>query len=243
MSGHGTAAGQGPVRGHTVQWRPERLNMLTDGVYAIVMTLLVLELRLPEGMSPSTALAHLDAFGPKLMAYVIGFTVAGSAWAYVHHINSLYGRSNLLHVSLNLIALMFISLVPFCASVMGKFPFTAYGPAAYGIVVGLGSATYTLDLILTQRELISPAIERRLVRQIILGTSIGSAWALFVGLVLAPWNPMLALAALVVHFAHHWIWLAVTERRVHAASVLADVWDPPHEAPERPSRRVRAGVR
>src|SRR4051812_7019838 len=118
MSGHRAEA----APRHVVQWRPERLNMLTDGVYAIVMTLLVLELRLPEGMSPSTALAHLDEFAPKLMAFVIGFCVAGSAWAYVHHLNSLYARCNLLHVALNLIALMFISLVPFCASVMGKFP-------------------------------------------------------------------------------------------------------------------------
>lgn len=218
--------------------------MLTDGVYAIVMTLLVLELKLPEGMSPSTALAHIDLFVPRLLAYVIGFGVVGSAWAYAHQIGSLYGRSNLVHVALNLTALMFISLVPFCASVMGDFPSTAYGPAAYGIVVGLGSGAYTLDLVLTQRDLISPAIDRRLIRQIILGVSIGTVWSLFVGLVLAPLNPMLALAALVVHFLHHWIWLIATERRVHAASVLADAWGAPHEpAQARPSSRLQTAIR
>jgi len=41
---------------------------------------------------------------------------------------------------------------------------------------------------------------------------------------------MLALAVLVVHFLHHWIWLIATEHRVHTASGLADVWDAPHQA-------------
>src|SRR3954465_12085484 len=131
MSGHGAELEAAELKRAGGRQRPvahlgaERPNMLPDGVYAIVMTLLVLELKLPEGMAPATALAHIDEFAPRLLAFGIGFSVAGSAWAYVHHVNSLYGRSNLLHVSLNLIALMFISLVPFCASVMGKFPFTA----------------------------------------------------------------------------------------------------------------------
>jgi len=217
-----------------VPWRPDRLNMLTDGVFAIVMTLLVLELKLPEAMTPAAAMAHLDTFLPKVMAYVIGFSVAGSGWAYVHHVNSLYGRSNLLHVALNLVALMFISLVPFCASVMGSYPDTPYGPGAYALGVGLASTVYTADLILTHKDLISPAIDRRLVRSIILGTSIGSAWCFFVALVIAPRSPLLALGALALHFCHHWIWLIATEKRVHAAAMLAETWDAPHE------RRLRS---
>ncbi|MBV9269527.1 MAG: DUF1211 domain-containing protein, partial [Candidatus Eremiobacteraeota bacterium] len=83
---------------------PERLNILVDGVYAIVMTLLVLELKLPDASSSHGAVLNLGALAPKAVAFLIGFGVAASGWAYVHQVNLLFTGCNLVHIGLNLLA-------------------------------------------------------------------------------------------------------------------------------------------
>lgn len=216
----------------------ERLNMLVDGVYAIVMTLLVLDLRLPEGMAPREALLHLETLGPKALAFVIGFVVAASAWAFVHHMNSLFARSNLLHVGLNLLALLVASLIPFAASVMGAFPHTFQGPAVYSVIVSVLTLIYCADLGLCQKALIPPVVDRKLVWTIFGLATAAGVWCLFVGLVIAPWNPTVALWALGVHFLGHWICLFATERPVRLAAAAIERWRGAHASPRAPGRRA-----
>lgn len=209
--------------------RPERLNTLIDAVYAIIMTLLVLELKLPEASTPHEALMHLRALEPKAVAFVIGFAVAGSGWAYIHHVGVLFTRSNLLHLSLNLLALMVASLIPFSASVMGSFPQTAYGPAAYSLNVGVLTLIYALDLAVCQRALIPSVVDRRVVWTVVGLATMAGLWCLFAGLVIAPWNPQLALWALGLHVIIHWACLFATERWVREAAAAAERWHADHE--------------
>lgn len=203
---------------------PERLNILVDAVYAIVMTLLVLDLRVPEASTLQEALPRLRALEPRAAAFAIGFVVAASGWAYVHQINLLFTRSNLIHVALNLLALMLASAIPFGASVMGAFPHTFYGPATYSIIVGSLTLIYAFDLGLCQRVLIPPAVDRRLIWTTFGLATTAGLWCLFVGLVIAPWRPTLALWALGLHFLAHWICLFAMERRVREASAAAERW-------------------
>ena len=57
-----------------------RLHALTDGVYAIAMTLLVLELRVPDAHSSSELVAGLAALAPSLFSFALGFAVLGTYW-------------------------------------------------------------------------------------------------------------------------------------------------------------------
>jgi hypothetical protein len=201
---------------------PERLNFLIDGVYAIVMTLLVLELKIPEGLTPSQATHHLAGLGPKFVAYGVGFGIAASGWAFVHGIGRLFQRSSLLHILLNLMALMVASLLPFSASVMGALPEIAIGPQIYALNVGGLTLIYGLDVILCGPFLFPRSVGRGLFAFIVAGCIGMTLWCLVIALEIAPYSPRLALGALALHFVGHWIFAAVSDKPIRRAASLGD---------------------
>lgn len=105
-------------------WGKTRVEALSDGVFAIVMTLLVLDIRTPDLPRPvaSSALLHaLAALGPTLASFAITFGLAGSFW-FMHHVsfhNVRYVTRTLCTV--NLLFLMFVSLLPFSTAMLGRF--------------------------------------------------------------------------------------------------------------------------
>jgi len=233
MAGHQDGAGKAAVKEAEAaelmhMLRPERMNMLVDAVYAIVMTLLVLDLKVPEGLSPAEALLRMQDLGPKALAFVIGFIVTASGWAYVHQVSGLFARSNLLHVGVNLLALMFASLIPFSASVMGAFPGAAYGPQIYALNIGLLTAIYGVDLLIGRASLIPPVVDRRLLFQLIRNVFLAAAWYLVVALVIAPWSPIAALVFLGVHAVAHWVLLGTIERGLRKAARDVERWEAHH---------------
>jgi uncharacterized membrane protein len=98
-----------------------RIEALSDGVFSIAMTLLVLKLEVPEVMHHSSnegMLTQLLALAPQFMTYVVTFLIAGGFW-FLHHLTFHFIR----HVDgflvwVNLIFLMFVSLLPFSAGLM-----------------------------------------------------------------------------------------------------------------------------
>jgi uncharacterized membrane protein len=98
-----------------------RIEALSDGVFAITMTLLVLKLEVPEVMHHSSneqMLQQLLALGPQFATYVITFLIAGGFW-FLHHLTFHFIRyANGALVWLNLLFLMFVSLLPFSAGLM-----------------------------------------------------------------------------------------------------------------------------
>jgi uncharacterized membrane protein len=117
-----------------------RIVALTDGVFAIVMTLLVLEISIPEIAQSSlhTELpSRLLELWPKLLSYVISFMILGIFW-YLHHIAFHYiKRSDNGLVWLNILFLMFIALIPFSTALFGS-----YGTEQLALVI------YAINIIL-----------------------------------------------------------------------------------------------
>jgi uncharacterized membrane protein len=106
---------------------PNRLEFLTDGVFAIVMTLLVLEITLPEIAYPSlqTELPQkLLEIWPKLFKYTLSFLVLGILWGFHHLAFHSIKRSNMALVWLNIVFLMFVTLIPFSTSFRPVPPIT-----------------------------------------------------------------------------------------------------------------------
>src|SRR5580693_8694231 len=93
-----------------------RIEALSDGVFAITMTLLVLKLEVPEVMHHSSneeMLQQLLALGPEFATYVVTFLIAGGFW-FLHHLTFHFIRHvNAFLVWVNLLYLMFVSLLPF----------------------------------------------------------------------------------------------------------------------------------
>ena len=97
----------------------DRLSFLTDGVYAIVLTLLVLEIKIPEGLSPRQIYPALVANAPKFVSFGMAFSAAAIGWTYTYLAHNIIKQSNFLHLVLNMAALMAASLFPFAGAMMG----------------------------------------------------------------------------------------------------------------------------
>lgn len=117
-----------------------RLEAFSDGVIAIIITIMVLELKVPHG----TDLSALTGLIPVFLAYVLSFIYVGIYWNNHHHmlhaIHKISGR--VLWANLHL--LFWLSLIPFVTGWMGENHFTTIPTALYGFVLLMCSAAYYL---------------------------------------------------------------------------------------------------
>ncbi len=101
----------------------ERLNAFTDGVVAIAITLLVLDIRLPrpaDGLADATLLADLLAIWPKYLGYALSFLVIGNFWvSHTRRLRTLKSVDITL-LWLNILFLMTIGFMPFVTSVLSE---------------------------------------------------------------------------------------------------------------------------
>jgi uncharacterized membrane protein len=118
------------------QGSTQRIEALTDGVFAIVMTLLVLELTIPviSEMSVGTALSHrLLEMWPKYFSYIVSFLVLGLWWLFHHGVYENIRQVDARLLWFNIFFLMLISLVPFSASLVARYWTEKTSALIYGV--------------------------------------------------------------------------------------------------------------
>jgi uncharacterized membrane protein len=101
-----------------------RLDALTDGVFAVAMTLLVIDLKLPEGFHPTNSselLAGIGHLGSQMIAYVISFFVLGIRWTSVTRVLDEEAKLDRAFVILSIVHLFLISCIPFSTMVIGRY--------------------------------------------------------------------------------------------------------------------------
>jgi len=152
-----------------------RLETLVDGVFAIAMTILVLELRAPQTLGPGGLAQGLVDLGSRFATFVISFIVLGVYWFAHHQVFHFVLRVNRTLVLLNILFLMGIALVPFAASVMGAYTNDAIALSLYGGVLGLLAALGYLIwwYISGDRGLIEPGLDPALVHKVRVWLAIG----------------------------------------------------------------------
>ena len=112
-----------------------RLEAFSDGVLAIIITIMVLELRPPEG----TTLDALRPLVPVFISYVLSFAVVGIYWNNHHHLFQAVRAVNGRVLWANLLLLFSLSLLPFGSAWMGEHEFAPVPVAVYGVIL-LGAA-------------------------------------------------------------------------------------------------------
>jgi uncharacterized membrane protein len=117
-----------------------RLEAFTDGVLAIAITIMVLELKVPH----ETDLAGVQASLPLLCAYLLSFVNVGIFWVNHHHMLHATDRIDGRVLWANLALLFWLSLVPFVIRWMDEAGFTAWPTAAYGFVLMMAAISYTV---------------------------------------------------------------------------------------------------
>jgi uncharacterized membrane protein len=129
-----------------------RLEAFSDGVIAILITVMVLELRVPAGTSWH-ALGHES---PRLLAYVLSFVYLGIYWNNHHHMLAAVSRVGGAVLWANLHLLFWLSLVPFTTAWMSEHRFPSIPTAVYGIVLLAAAIAYLIlqtALLRTEGEL------------------------------------------------------------------------------------------
>jgi uncharacterized membrane protein len=119
-----------------------RLEAFSDGVIAILITIMVLELKVPHG----TTFATLAPLWPVFLSYVLSFVYLGIYWNNHHHMLHATSRINGKVLWANLHLLFWLSLVPFATGWMGANHFASLPTAVYGaILLAAGIAYYVLQ--------------------------------------------------------------------------------------------------
>jgi len=117
-----------------------RLEAFSDGVIAILITIMVLELKVPHGDD----LEALRPLVPVFLTYVLSFVYLGIYWNNHHHMLHMADRINGRILWANLHLLFWLSLVPFVTGWMGQNHFASLPTAVYGAVMIMAAVAYTI---------------------------------------------------------------------------------------------------
>lgn len=117
-----------------------RIEAFSDGVLAIIITIMVLELKVPHNSDPNS----LKAIFPVWISYILSFINVGIYWNNHHHMfhAAKFVKGSVLWANMHL--LFWLSLIPFTSGWMGENNFTTWPVALYGIVVFMAGIAYYL---------------------------------------------------------------------------------------------------
>ena len=185
-----------------------RLEAFSDGVLAIVITIMVLEMKAPQG----AGWADLRELWPVFLSYILSFVYVGIYWNNHHHLLSTVDRVNGSIMWANLHLLFWLTLVPFVTGWMGENNFAPIPTTLYGVVLIMASVAY---LILQRRILSAQPAGSALRRE--LGRDLKgklSSFLYLAGIVLAQFAPPMIAFGFYGLVAVLWL---VPDRRIERA--------------------------
>jgi uncharacterized membrane protein len=185
-----------------------RLEAFSDGVFAVAITLLVLDIRPPSEIETQSGLWHaLGDLWPHYAAYAVSFLIIGIVWVNHHAVLALISHVDRGLAFLNLLLLMAIALIPFATALFAEY--LSHGDpehaaaAAYSIVITLMGAAFGALWIYASRggRLLVPSFPRdqlpRVTRRFVIGTPV---YAITVGVAFLSAPACLALHALLATY-------------------------------------------
>jgi len=186
--------------------KKSRLEAFSDGVVAILITIMVLELKIPSGVTFDALLPLL----PSFLTYVLSFVFLGIYWNNHHHLLHAADQVNGGILWANLHLLFWLSLIPFVTGWMGENHFASLPTALYGTVLLLAAVAY---------KLLSNAILRAQGANSLLAAALGRD-------IKGTISPILYVVAIPMAFLEHWVsygiyvlvalmWL-IPDRRIEA---------------------------
>jgi uncharacterized membrane protein len=123
-----------------------RLEAFSDGVFAIVITLLILDIRFPE-VEYDQFWPTLWTILPRILAYVLSFILIGMYWVIHHNSMHVIRKTDRGLLWLNILFLLCVSFIPFPTSLLGRYPFQGGPIIIYGAALIVCNMTGLLSII------------------------------------------------------------------------------------------------
>ena len=183
-----------------------RLEAFSDGMIAIFITIMVLEMKVPHG----EALSDLVALGPVFLSYVLSYLYLGIYWSNHHHMLHTLKRVTGGILWANLHLMFWLSLVPFTTAWMGENHFASMPTALYGFVLLMCAISYYL----LQQCIIKTQGANSLLRR-----AVGDDWK-------GKLSPLLYITAMIVA-----LWMPAISMALYGAAAL--IWLVPDNRIER----------
>jgi uncharacterized membrane protein len=139
-----------------------RLEAFSDGVLAIIITIMVLELKIPNGHT----FADLKPLLPVFLSYVLSFVYVGIYWGNHHHLLHVLKKvsSGIIWSNLNL--LFWLSLIPFATAWMGENNFSGESVAVYAVLLNIcGASYYVLQQVIVRCCTLTPKMQTAMQKQ------------------------------------------------------------------------------
>jgi len=124
----------------------QRLEAFSDGVFAIVITLLILDIRIPN-VQPTALGAALVTILPQVLTYILSFFIVGLYWHIHHQVAAQVKLIDEAFIWLNLVWLLFVSMLPFPTALLGRYPLQPIPLTIYGINLILVNVTGFVILV------------------------------------------------------------------------------------------------
>ena len=177
-----------------------RVEAFSDGVFAIIVTLLVLEIKVPHievHDSGNDLLQALTGLFPKFISWIISFFTVCVIWVNHHRLFKMFNIFNHGLFWWNAVLLMWCSFIPFPTAVLGDYPGNQTAVLLYGLVMMMMALTFSLMRLYAGRKetLLNPDVEIRNFRK-------GTFYSVIFG-------PVLYLAGALFSFIHPYISFAI----------------------------------
>jgi len=184
-----------------------RLEAFSDGVIAIIITIMVLEMKVPHGESIDSLLPVVPVF----LSYVLSFVYVGIYWNNHHHMLHASRKISGAVLWANLHLLFWLSLFPFATGWMGENHFSAIPSALYGVVLLMAAIAYWV----LQQTIIACEGPTSVLKSVVGGDWKGklSPWIYLFGIVSTFWVQWLAQALYILMAL---VWLVPDRRIEHA---------------------------
>lgn len=180
-----------------------RLEAFSDGVLAIIITIMVLELKVPHG----TEMSNLAPLAPIFLSYVLSYVYIAIYWNNHHHMFQVVKHVNGSTLWANIHLLFWLSLLPFVTAWAGENHFAPTPVAAYGVVLFMGAISY---YILTRALLASHGQSSELA--IALGNDFKGKISVVLYALAIPIALWLPIVALLIYILVALIWLVPDKR-------------------------------
>ncbi|NCW88528.1 MAG: DUF1211 domain-containing protein [Chitinophagia bacterium] len=141
-----------------------RIQALTDAVFAIVITILSFTLVIPPGENENDLKRFLlDQIIPKLFIFFLGFIVVGAFWVDTHFNHHHMVKTNIFSIWLNIFFLMFVCLIPFSSGFLANYLYTSISIIVYSLNLILVSLLHLAMLVYSwEKRFIDPTVSRTL---------------------------------------------------------------------------------